>query len=108
MSVKALDPGARFDDCTVERQLGAGGMGNVYLVRSQDGTSYALKLLDPELAGKDPDFKLRFMHEAEFAMTLHHRNLIPVHDAGEDPELGVCYILMSYMGSTAVFRITHS
>lgn len=102
MSSKSLSPGDRFGDCTVERQLGAGGMGNVYLVRSPDGTPYALKLLDPELAGEDPDFKQRFMREAEFAMTLHHRNLIPVLDAGEDPELGVCYILMSYMPGGSV------
>ena len=102
MSSKALNPGERFGDCTVERLLGVGGMGNVYLVRSPDGTSYALKVLDPERAGEDPDFKQRFMHEAEFAMTLHHRNLIPVLDAGEDPELGVCYILMSYMPGGSV------
>ena len=102
MSRKALNPGDRFGDCTVERALGAGGMGSVYLVRSPAGTPYALKLLDPESARSDPDFKLRFMREAEFAMTLHHRNLIPVFDAGEDPELGVCYILMSYMPGGSV------
>ena len=102
MSSKALNPGEKFGDCTVERLLGVGGMGNVYLVRSPDGTPYALKVLDPERAGEDPDFKQRFMHEAEFAMTLHHRNLIPVLDAGEDPELGVCYILMAYMPGGSV------
>ena len=102
MSRKALNPGDRFGDCTVERALGAGGMGSVYLVRSPAGTPYALKLLDTESARSDPDFKLRFMREAEFAMTLHHRNLIPVFDAGEDPELGVCYILMSYMPGGSV------
>ncbi len=102
MSRKALRPGDRFGDCTVERALGIGGMGNVYLVRSPDGTPYALKVLDPDRAGGDPDFKRRFAREAEFAMTLHHRNLIPVLDAGEDPELGVCYILMSYMPGGSV------
>ncbi len=102
MSRKALNPGDRFGDCTVERSLGAGGMGSVYLVRSPGGTPYALKLLDPEMAKSDPDFKVRFMREAEFAMTLHHRNLIPVLDAGEDPELGVCYLLMSYMPGGSV------
>ena len=102
MSRKTLNPGERFGDCTVERSLGAGGMGNVYLVRSPDGTPYALKLLDPESTAGDPDFKRRFMREAEFAMTLHHHNLIPVLDAGEDSELGVCYILMSYMPGGSV------
>ncbi len=102
MSRKLLNPGERFGDCTVDRLLGAGGMGSVYLVRSPDGSPYALKVLDPEIAGSDPKFKERFMREAEFAMTLHHHNLIPVLDAGEDPELGVCYILMSYMPGGSV------
>ncbi len=102
MSRQALHPGDKFGDCTVERSLGVGGMGSVYLVRSPDGAPYALKLLDPEMAKSDPDFKVRFMREAEFAMTLHHRNLIPVLDAGEDPELGACYILMSYMPGGSV------
>ena len=102
MSRKALRPGDRFGDCTVERSLGVGGMGNVYLVRAPDGTPYALKVLDPDRTGGDPDFKRRFSREAEFAMTLHHRHLIPVLDAGEDPELGVCYILMAYMPGGSV------
>ncbi len=87
----------KFGDCTVEQVLGAGTMGTVYLVRSPDGKPYALKVLNPEIAQQHPEFKHRFMREAEFAMTLHHSNLITVHDAGEDPELGLCYILMDYM-----------
>ncbi len=102
MNGRQLNPGERFGDCTVERPLGVGGMGSVYLVRSPDGTPYALKVLDPSMAAGDPDFKRRFMHEAEFAMTLHHRNLIPVLDAGENPEKGVCYILMAYMPGGSV------
>ena len=87
----------KFGDCAVERTLGAGAMGTVYLVRSPDGEHYALKVLNPEIARLHPEFKHRFTREAEFAMTLHHRNLIPVHDAGEDPERGFCYILMDYL-----------
>ena len=92
----------KFGDCTVERVLGAGAMGTVYLVRSPDGERYALKVLNPEIARLHPEFKHRFTREAEFAMTLHHRNLIPVHDAGEDPERGFCYILMDYLPGGSV------
>ncbi len=92
----------RFGDCAVERTLGAGAMGTVYLVRSPDGERYALKVLNPEIARLHPEFKHRFTREAEFAMTLHHRNLIPVHDAGEDPERGFCYILMDYLPGGSV------
>ena len=38
-------PGDRFGDCTVERLLGKGGLGFVYLVRGSDGERYALKTL---------------------------------------------------------------
>lgn len=92
-----LKPGDRFGDCTVERLLGQGSMGSVFLVRAPDGAQYALKVMSPELAKNDPTYKERFLREAEFAMKIHHRNLIPVHDAGEESERGFCYILMDYM-----------
>jgi serine/threonine-protein kinase len=92
-----LKPGDRFGDCTVERLLGHGSMGYVFLVKASDGTQYALKVMSPELAKKDSTYKERFLREAEFAMKIRHRNLIPVHDAGEESERGFCYILMDYM-----------
>ena len=92
-----LKPGDRFGDCTVERLLGQGSMASVFLVRASDGAQYALKVMDPELAKKDPTYRERFLREAEFAMKIRHRNLISVHDAGEESERGVCYILMDYM-----------
>ena len=92
-----LKPGDRFGDCTVERLLGQGSMASVFLVRAPDGAQYALKVMNPELAKNDPTYRERFLREAEFAMKIHHRNLIPVHDAGEESERGFCYILMDYM-----------
>ena len=92
-----LKPGDRFGDCTVERLLGQGSMASVFLVRASDGAQYALKVMDPELAKKDPTYRERFLREAEFAMKIRHRNLISVHDAGEESERGFCYILMDYM-----------
>lgn len=92
-----LKPGDRFGDCMVERLLGQGSMASVFLVRASDGAQYALKVMNPELAKNDPTYRERFLREAEFAMKIHHRNLIPVHDAGEESERGFCYILMDYM-----------
>ena len=92
-----LTPGDRFGDCTIMRVLGSGAMGQVYLVQSPKGTKYALKILHPELERRNSDMKRRFLHEAEFAMTIRHRNLVEVRDAGEEPEKGLCYILMEYM-----------
>ena len=93
----ALGVGDRFGDCTIVSLLGSGAMGQVYLARSPKGTNYALKILHPELEKRDIDMKRRFLHEAEFAMTIRHRNLVEVRDAGEEPEKGLCYILMEYM-----------
>ena len=98
----------KFGDCAVEQVLGAGNAGTVYLVRSPAGEQFALKVLNPEIARLYPEFKHRFMREAEFAMTLHHRNLIPVHDAGEDPERGFCYILMDYLPGGSVKERVHA
>ena len=94
---QALEPGDKFGDCTIERTLGSGGMGQVYLASSVDGEKYALKVLHPDLKSGSSDAKSRFLHEAEFLMTIRHRNLVEVFDAGEDPEMGFCYILMEYM-----------
>ena len=65
-----LKPGDRFGDCTVERLLGQGSMASVFLVRASDGAQYALKVMDPELAKKDPTYRERFLREAEFAMKI--------------------------------------
>ena len=94
---QVLAEGDRFGDCTIVRPLGTGGMGQVYLAKSADGINYALKVLHPDLEHRSTDMKRRFLHEAEFLMTIRHRNLVEVFDAGEDPEMGLCYILMEYM-----------
>ncbi len=99
---KLLEPGDMFGDYTVEKLLGQGGMGAVYLVRAPDGERYAIKLMFPDIAEKNADFRTRFAREAEFAMTLRHKNLISVYDAGEDPDTGFCYIIMDYVPGGSV------
>ncbi|MBQ2628051.1 MAG: serine/threonine protein kinase [Kiritimatiellae bacterium] len=96
-AVPTMSPGDKFGDSTVRRLIGSGSMGSVYLVTSPDGEEYALKVMSPALMAKNPGYRRRFVKEAAFAMSIHHRNLITVHDAGEDPERGFCYILMDYM-----------
>ena len=89
--------GDRFGDCTVERLLGRGGLGFVYLVRGSDGERYALKTLRADVTATTPENKRRFAQEANLMMTMRHRNLVRVYDAGEDAERGICYIMMEYM-----------
>ena len=99
-------PNDMFGDCIVERLLGKGGLGFVYLVHGSDGKRYALKTLRTGVTGITPEYKQRFAQEANLMMTMRHRNLVRVYDAGEDAERGVCYILMEYMpGGTLKERI---
>ena len=99
---KLLEPGDMFGDYTVERLLGKGGMGAVYLVRAPGGERYAVKVMFPDVVKKSPGYRKRFAREAEFAMKIRHKNLISVYDVGEDPETGLCYIIMDYVPGGSV------
>lgn len=77
-----LRAGEVFADYRIVRQLGAGGMGSVYLARHprlprQD----ALKVLT-EGASVDREFRARFIREAELASRLAHPNIVAIHDRG--------------------------
>jgi len=102
MGRKLLEPGEMFGDYTVERLLGKGGMGEVYLVRAPDGERYAVKVMFPDVAKKGTSYRKRIAREAEFAMRIRHKNLISVYDVGEDPETGLCYIIMDYVPGGSV------
>ncbi|CRZ17588.1 serine/threonine-protein kinase [Mycolicibacterium neworleansense] len=82
----------------VIRQLGAGGMGQVFLVQHprlprQD----ALKLLDAGVSRND-DFKVRFQREADLLAQLSHPNIVTLHDRGEFE--GRLWITMEYIDGT--------
>ena len=102
-----LNPGDRFGDFVVERLLGRGGMGVVYLVRSPDGAPLAVKVM--HAGAMSHDLRVRFAREAEFAMKIRHPNLISVYDVGEDPDSGLCYIVMDYVpGGTLTDKLRES
>ncbi len=79
----------------VERLLGRGGMGEVYLaVQESLGRPVALKVLSAKLAA-DQDFVLRFQAEARAAAALNHPNVVTVHDVWE--EGGRHFLAMEFM-----------
>jgi ABC-type transport system substrate-binding protein/class 3 adenylate cyclase/streptogramin lyase/predicted Ser/Thr protein kinase len=79
----------------VERLLGQGGMGAVYLARDERmGRRVALKVLPPELAD-DERFRERFLREWRIAAALEHPHVVPIYDAGEAD--GQLYIAMRYV-----------
>ncbi len=91
-----LKPGDAFGDYKVERLLGMGGMGAVYLVRASDGRRYALKVMKTVLGDKGSDFRKRFLREGEFARNIRHPNLIAVYEVRVDLSSGLNYIVMEY------------
>ncbi len=66
-------------------QLGAGGMGIVYLARTRAGTPVALKLIRPEYAA-DPTFRARFRREVETAQRVHGVCIARFLDADAEAE----------------------
>ena len=90
--------GENFGKYTVERMLGTGGMGAVYLVRHRVLDSlFALKILDAATALRGADFVTRFIREAKLASNIRHPNLAVVHDAGRDEATGLYYLVMDYL-----------
>ena len=93
-----LRPGDIFHGYKVERQLGKGGLGTVWLVRHlMLDTLFALKILDPHVAEEKPEYVKRFVREAKLATRIRHPNLVAVHDAGHDLAKGVYYLVMDYV-----------
>ncbi|HEY0972291.1 MAG TPA: protein kinase [Gemmatimonadales bacterium] len=79
----------------VEREIGRGGMGIVYLARDKRlKRSVAVKLLPPELAFRS-EIRSRFLREAETAAQLSHPNIVPIYSVDERD--GLVYFIMGYI-----------
>ena len=93
--------GGRF---VIERPLGAGGMGAVYLARDEQlGEQVALKVI-AGVALLDPGSAERLRREASMARRISHPNVVRMHDLGE--EHGMLYVSMEYVaGESLAARI---
>src|ERR1043165_1380372 len=81
-------------------QLGAGGMGEVYVARAPVlGPKVAINGLPVRLPG-DAETLARFTHEARSASSLNHPNIVTIHDI--DTERGRPYIVMEYIDGGAL------
>ncbi|HEV8304362.1 MAG TPA: serine/threonine-protein kinase [Gemmatimonadales bacterium] len=87
----------------VERELGSGGMGMVFLGRDRRlDRPVAIKVIHPELASAHA--AERFQREAHVLANLNHPNIVPVFDVGT--RAGLFYYIMPYLdGETLVARL---
>ncbi|NUR20415.1 MAG: serine/threonine protein kinase, partial [Gemmatimonadaceae bacterium] len=79
----------------IERSLGAGGMGTVYLARDLALDRHvAIKVISPDLTTSGV-IRDRFLQEARTVARLRHPNIVAVHAAGEAG--GLLYFVMEYV-----------
>ncbi len=95
---------SRIGPYTVEREIGRGGMGVVYLGRDPRlGREVAIKAL-PELFARDPERVQRFEREARLLASLSHPNIAGIH--GLEEQDGQRYLVLEYVpGETLADRI---
>jgi len=97
-----LSAGDEFAGYRIERRLGRGGMGILYLaVEPGLDRRVALKLIAPEAAAEEV-FARRFAEESRIAASIEHPNVVPIYAAGE--ERGVPYIAMRYVSGSDLSR----
>ena len=96
----------------VQRELGSGGMGSVYLARdSVHGRQVALKVMRPELAARGQSIQ-RFRREAELGARFDHPHLVKVFEHGQcrvfsgDVPRTTHYLAMEYVDGASLEQLT--
>jgi serine/threonine-protein kinase len=91
--------GRKLGTCRLEKIIGRGGMGEVYLARQEHPERrVAVKTLrahismDGETAQQ---FRARFQREANLIARLDHVNIMPIYEYGE--QAGIAYLVMPYL-----------
>ncbi len=82
------------DRYAVEREVGRGGMAQVFLARDKKyGRRVAIKIMDPDISSAvGPE---RFLREVQITAQLQHTNIVPLLDSGEAE--GLLYAVMPYI-----------
>jgi serine/threonine protein kinase len=91
--------GQTLGTCTLEKLLGQGGMGAVYLAQqARPARKVAVKVLRPHLSQQSQvyqEFLARFRREADVIANLEHVNIMPIYEYGEQD--GLAYLVMPYL-----------
>lgn len=88
----------------IEKCLGAGGMGAVYLAQDNvlEGNRVALKVLHSELT-RDNDLAKRFLREVQLMHKVNHPNVVRTYDVGREEDL--IYFTMEYLPGASLDRL---
>ena len=90
-----LEPGQTLSHYRIERQIGEGGMGAVFLAEDTKlGRKVALKVL-PAAMASDEDRLARFQREAKPVAALSHPNIVTLYSVEEED--GVHFITMEFV-----------
>lgn len=78
-------------------ELGAGGMGRVYLGRHMDtGWRRAIKTMAVD-GDEYPELEERFIREVQAASRVRHENVVAIYDLGRDMDNGLMYYIMEHL-----------
>jgi serine/threonine protein kinase len=89
----------------VDREIGRGGMGIVYLAKDvRLKRQVAIKILPPELAFRS-EIRQRFLKEAETAAQLSHPNIVPIYSVDEKD--GLVYFVMAFIDGDNLAKRIH-
>lgn len=100
--VRSLKAGERIGPYELIRELGSGGMAEVWLARRADGAyrrDVALKL--PKLTRLRKSLERHYERERDILASLEHPNIARLYDAGFDPQ-GLPYLALEYVQGQAL------
>ena len=105
-NIPMLLKGTRIGDYIIEKRLGTGGMGEVYLAEQQSMMRpVALKILQPDLL-EDQSYLERFYREVRILAKIEHPNIVNAIETGYEDN--ICYFSMSYIkGNDLKHRLDH-
>jgi hypothetical protein len=102
-----LEPGTRVDECVIERRLGGGGMGEVYLALHEVLRCHVAVKVLPLSRANDPQAVQRFEREVQLLAQMEpHPNLVAArHAATHDGRL---YLMMDYVAGQNLAKLVAS
>ena len=101
----AASPATRLANYRLDRLLGSGGMGSVYLARDLAlDRLVAIKFITPDKAGDD-SARRRLVREARAAAALDHPNICGVYEVIVEPDGRACIVMQYTPGQTLAEKL---